>query len=337
MPMRLSLLTLLAILGTTSLARADEPAAKTEELPDPNAGEEKKEFPIETAPKLPVAGKSIKVAVPEKKQGSSLLWKPRWQKVSTAEWVITGMSLGITVASLFVPARQTAWNEPGFLFDEPARRSLRIRSEGWRLNARDTSDVLLSISSTYPYLVDALMVAWWHRGSSEVAKQMALMDAEAMALTAAVQGAVSALASRERPYGRDCTDPTFGNARDCLVSNRYRSFFSGHTSQAFASAMLTCSHHANLPLYGTKFADRTACVSAVALALTIGSLRMVSDMHYASDVITGAVIGSAIGLAVPNLFHYRGSSETTTATRSVLANVRLIPMPTGLAVIGVFG
>ena len=39
--------------------------------------------------------------------------------------------------------------------------------------------------------------------------------------------------SRERPYGRLCTEAQFGETSDCLLYNRYRSFFSGHTSQAF--------------------------------------------------------------------------------------------------------
>ena len=319
-----------------------------EELPDPNedkSGDPEapandsvtKEFPIDTAPKLPLAGTSIKIALPGKKQGSSLLWKPRWRKFSTSEWVVTSVSLGITIASLFVPARPTAWASHGFLFDEPARKTLRVRSEGWRFNARDVSDVLLSLSSTYPFLVDSLMVAWWHRGSPVVAEQMALMNAEAMAVTAALQGIVSSMTSRERPYARDCTDPTLAESRDCQITNRYRSFFSGHTSQAFVSAMLTCAHHANLPLYGSVGADRTACITHVAVAFTIGSLRMLADMHYASDVISGAIIGTGVGLAVPYLFHYRSDSETKSAARSVFSGVRLVPMPTGLAVIGIFG
>lgn len=360
--MRSSFALLALILCAASNARADAPVPAPslavpapappkkdtgEELPDPNEdktgdpagpapGEATKAFPIDTAPKLPLAGKSINVGLPEKKQGSSLLWKPRWRKFSTGEWVITGVGLGLAVGSLLYPVREDAWRTPGFLFDEPARNTVRIRSEGWRLNIRDTSDVLLSLSVAYPFLVDSLLVAWWHRGSPVVAEQMAMMNIEAMAITAGLQGTVSALVSRERPYGRDCTDERFGTSRDCIFYNRYRSFFSGHTSQAFTSAMLTCSHHANLPLYGSLAADRLACITNIAVAVTISSMRMFADMHYASDVITGAVIGSAVGLIVP-MFHYRSSPTTTTASRSVLSGMRLIPMPTGLAVIGVFG
>lgn len=217
--------------------------------------------PDEADPKLPAAGKPISVQLPQKKEGASLLWKPRWQKFSGTEYVITSVSIAVTVGSLFIPPRPSAWNSGGILFDEGARSALRPDSPGWRYNIRDASDVLLSISSTYPFLVDSLIVAWWHRGSSTVATQMALMNAEAMAIAAAIQGITSGFGSRERPYGRDCSlEP---DVDDCRKTNRYRSFFSGHTSQAFVSAALTCAHHDNIPLYGARSADLAAHVRSM--------------------------------------------------------------------------
>jgi membrane-associated phospholipid phosphatase len=94
---------------------------------------------------------------------------------------------------------------------------------------------------------------------------------------------------------------------------------------------LTCAHHDNLRLYGTRAADLAACVSHVALAATIGTLRIVSDMHYASDVITGAVIGSIVGLTIPYVFHYKPPIEKSNVSLTV------VPMPTGIAVTGIFG
>jgi len=320
------------LLAFTTCAALTAPASLRAEEP-------KKEELAESAdPKLPHAGSPIKVALPQKNEGSSLLWKPRWRKFSDAEYVITGASIAITVGSLFIPARPAAWNSGGILFDEGARRVFRPSSPGWRLNMRDTSDVMLSIATTYPFLIDALAVAWWHRGSSTVATQMALMNAEAMAVTAAVQGLVSSLVSRERPYAAsEKLCPAGADTEDCVRTNRYRSFFSGHTSQAFVSAMLTCAHHDNVPLYGDRASDNAACVAHVVLAATVGTLRIVSDMHYASDVITGAVLGSLVGLTIPYVFHYRTRAEDTAAKKSPWPTVMLAPMPTGLALTGVFG
>lgn len=322
--------------------QADEPRPHGEELTDdkdaPLEEGEKPPAVVENQPKLPFAGKPIKIGLPEKDQGSSLLWQPRWRKFSTGEWIVTSVSLATALGSLFVPVRPSAWSEPGFLFDEPVRNAVRPRSEGWRLNVRDTSDVLLSLSTMYPFLVDSMMVAWWHRGSSTVATQMALMNAEAMAIGAGVQGVVSALFSRERPFGRDCDEESrVGSTRDCQSYNRYRSFFSGHASQAFVAAALTCAHHANIPLYGSVAADRTACVTHLAVAATVAGMRVLADVHYASDVITGSLIGTAVGLAVPYLLHYRGAASPNGSASSMWTTVRVTPLPTGIAITGLFG
>lgn len=340
-----TLLAVVACIYAGDAACAEPAAAPAEELRDekddgatpPATSTPQTPIPVENDPKLPLAGKPIKIDLPEKNQGSSLLWQSRWRKFSVAEGVITGASLATALGSLFVPVRPTAWNQPGFLFDEPARNAVRVRSEGWRLNVRDTSDVLLSLSTMYPFLVDSLMVAWWHRGSATVATQMALMNAEAMAIGAGVQGVVSALFSRERPFGRDCDEESrVGSTRDCQSYNRYRSFFSGHSSQAFVGAMLTCAHHANIPLYGSVAADRTACVTHIAVAATVATMRVLADVHYASDVITGAIVGSGVGLAVPYLLHYRGRPSAGTAS-AVWTTMRVTPLPTGFAITGIFG
>jgi membrane-associated phospholipid phosphatase len=329
--MRLASISLAAIVSTATLAVT----ARAQDVP--LAAVKKSEAISEEDPKLPHAGDSIPIALPEKREGASLLWKPRWRKFSNVEYAITGVAIVLTLGSLAIPNRGNVWKRQGIIFDEGARGVLKADGS-FRVNARDTSDVLLSISSSYPMLIDALVVAWWHRGSSIVATQMALMNAEAMAVTAAIQGLVSAVGSRERPYGRPggiCDDGVHSTTSDCVHDNRYRSFFSGHTSQAFVSAALTCAHHANIPLYGSRTADQLACVTHLALAGAIGTLRIVADMHYASDVITGAVIGSTVGLAIPYLWHYKPAEET--ARVSPWAGVRLLPMPNGLAVTGFFG
>ena len=41
------------------------------------------------------------------------------------------------------------------------------------------------------------------------------------------------------------------------------------------------------------------------LAIATGDLRSGGDKHYLSDVLTGAVLGAAVGVALPLLFHGR--------------------------------
>ena len=64
--------------------------------------------------------------------------------------------------------------------------------------------------------------------------------------------------------------------------------------------------------------------------MATGYLRIASDRHYFTDVMAGAVVGTAVGVGVPFLFH-RGSN----AHRLALVPVAT-PGVTALALVGVF-
>jgi membrane-associated phospholipid phosphatase len=77
------------------------------------------------------------------------------------------------------------------------------------------------------------------------------------------------------------------------------SFFSGHTGLAFAMAS-SSGAVASLREYRSAPA---IWIGGGMLAVTTGYLRVAADAHYATDVIAGAVVGTAVGLAIPLLFH----------------------------------
>ena len=52
------------------------------------------------------------------------------------------------------------------------------------------------------------------------------------------------------------------------------------------------------------------------MAASVAYLRIAADMHYFSDVLTGAIVGSAIGIGIPLLFHSPSSNDTTTLSAS---------------------
>ncbi|HEY6461118.1 MAG TPA: phosphatase PAP2 family protein, partial [Polyangiaceae bacterium] len=101
---------------------------------------------------------------------------------------------------------------------------------------------------------------------------------------------------------------------------------------SFTAAGLTCEHHLTLGLLG-GVEDALVCGGALVLAATTATLRVVSDQHYASDVIAGALVGTAIGLGVPAL-HYSGGRPRN--PRTGWLDVRLVPTGLGATVIGVF-
>jgi len=193
------------------------------------------------------------------------------------------------------------------LLDEPARKALRLRTPSARRWARDGSDIGIVVNESWPFF-DALVVAGWYRDSPRLGVQQALISAEVLAVTAGVQGLVSSLASRERPYGRECGSELSAQTRDCLSRDRYYSFYSGHASQSFAAAAVSCMHHAYVPLYGGGIADTGACVGGFGVAITTALLRVATDVHYLSDVLMGALIGTSTGLMLPWALHYRFGS-----------------------------
>ena len=78
-------------------------------------------------------------------------------------------------------------------------------------------------------------------------------------------------AKRLRPNGRDT-----------------RSFYSGHTSNAFTSAGLMCL-------------QKSYCTESLILAGLVAYLRVAAKEHFASDVLVGAGIGYFNGRYVPQI------------------------------------
>src|SRR6185503_6543850 len=165
---------------------------------------------------------------------------------------------------------------------------------------------------------------------------IALISLEAAAVASLIQGPTSALTSRERPYGRDCGKSIPANLDDCSGRNRYRSYFSGHTSMSFAAATVTCSHHARHDLFGDGLADGLACGAALTSAATVGTMRIVGQKHYVTDVLTGAAVGTLSGLGVPWLLHYIPMARVESSRADAVFRFTVIPLPGGIAAGGTF-
>jgi membrane-associated phospholipid phosphatase len=272
--------------------------------------------------------------LPKRGEGSPRRWDPRWRKFGFGNYVLTGVGLGVNVASSFVPLSQNPWRRTNGL-DEWGRRRIGVESYESGQWAQDLSDVLLSLNLAFPLLVDSLVVGYWYRRSPEVAGQTALISLEAMAVAALLQGSASAWFQRERPYGRDCGKTIPARLSECADSVRYRSFFSGHTSMSFAAAAVSCSHHARHDLFGDPASDGVACGAAFGSATAVGMLRVVAMKHYVTDVVTGAAVGTLSGLGVPWLLHYGPLARVEAASKSSLT-WRLYPLADGMAVGGTF-
>jgi len=212
-------------------------------------------------------------------------WPPRWKRIGPLETVAIG---GLATTALLIQLLWTApsmprWDKP-ILFDQGARNALRAGSEAGRSHAAVASDIGFVALPVYALAIDAGLVTWRGRGHGDVALQLALINAEALAITGVLTLATQRAVGRIRP------DAVPGTAENTA-------FLSGHTSAAFTVASTLCVQHSKLEIYGGA-ADMLVCPGALAVAATTGVLRIVSDRHWASDVLAGAALGTAVGLTV---------------------------------------
>jgi membrane-associated phospholipid phosphatase len=265
-----------------------------------------------------------------------LIWK--WPTFSTTNFVITAAGAALTLGAAIVKPVAKHKLSGGILFDDDVRDTLRANKLADRYVFRDASDVGLSLAVSWPFAADALTTAWWYRGSRETAQEMALINLETLAIVGALQGTTNVLVSRERPFGPGCGEGELpSDAIDCKNSFHYRSFFSGHSAFSFTGAALICVHHMENDLLGPPW-DALSCAGGYAVAATTATFRVVADVHYASDIILGAAVGTLVGYSVP-LLHYRkvvGASGRAGTTPATQLKLNLVPSPGGVGLLGVF-
>lgn len=261
--------------------------------------------------------------------GLPLEW--RWKRFSTLDWVVTVAGGGMTLAAAIIKPRDTGYTG-GIWFDEDIREAVRPDSLQTRYIIRDASDVGLSLLATWPFFADSLVSAWWYRGSRDFAEQMALINLQTLAISGAVQGTTNVIVGRERPYGRDCGGELPDRAVDCEGSTHYRSFFSGHSAFSFTSAALICTNHMKHELLGPPW-DAVSCAGGYAVAAATASFRVLADVHYTSDILTGALLGTLIGYGVP-LLHY--SNVSVGAVKAGSLRMQIVPSAFGAGIVGSF-
>lgn len=127
----------------------------------------------------------------------------------------------------------------------------------------------------------------------------ALLVVESTALAGALNQTVKFLAGRERPFVHAL--PEAEKAHTDQPADNNLSFYSGHTS--FTTALGTSAAMV-ATLRGYSFAP-ALWVAGVGGGLLTGYFRVAGDRHYATDVLTGAVLGAAFGVAVPWLHRPR--------------------------------
>ncbi|BDG03345.1 phosphatase PAP2 family protein [Anaeromyxobacter oryzae] len=151
-----------------------------------------------------------------------------------------------------------------------------------------------------------------------------LFIAEAAGIAGSLNQIVKFAVGRQRPfvhYGNGTSPDRVPESDDNL------SFYSGHTSLTFslAAAAGTVS-----TLRGYRSAPWVWGVG-MTLATAVGYLRIAGDKHYLTDVLTGAVVGGGIGVAVPLWLH--GREDRPPQPGASARSAQVVPLPLGVLVL----
>lgn len=152
----------------------------------------------------------------------------------------------------------------------------------------------------------------------------ALLITEATVIAADLNQIAKFAFARERPFVHYL--PRAPDAIRALTdspSDDNLSFFSGHTTLAFAVA--TAAGTVNT-LRGYRLAP-VVWGAGMTMAVSVGYLRIAADKHYFSDVMTGAVVGSIIGVGVPLVFHSVVPSSAGSANPPSASSQALVMPP----------
>ncbi len=165
---------------------------------------------------------------------------------------------------------------------------------------RKTHDTVSLVSTVAAMALPVLLIA--PAGYADNWLTYGVMYAESLLITYGIKEVLKVAIKRYRPYAYYEHAPL-----ELLQESKIAdSFPSGHTALAFQGAafLISVAIVEDFPdpwKYGL-------IASSSALALTTAILRVTSGAHYITDVLGGAVLGTAVGIAVP-LLHRAGQGR----------------------------
>lgn len=210
-----------------------------------------------------------------------------------------------------------------FPFDHDIAVRLQHPDVQTRTFLRRSSLVVRYIAAPGSFLIGGAMYAAGRIRDDKRLADVGLHGTEALVIGNAVGGVLKVVLGRARPSVHENPDPSdFRLGRGLsLRSDDYQSFPSGHTIAAFAAAAaVTAETRRYWPAYTWLIGP--AMYGGAALA---GVSRMYDNRHWATDVITGAAIGTFAGLKVVRFHH----TQPDNAVDRVLLNFSIVPAAQG--------
>jgi membrane-associated phospholipid phosphatase len=197
-----------------------------------------------------------------------------------------GLATGTVLLSLWPVDTSKRWSSEFFgRLDDGVKKNFSDR-------AASLSDATLAGAMVTPVLLQ--LPGGWTRDTG----QRLLLYGEAISANVFLHSLTKYLVQRPRPYNYH-SDPRVAEFARGAGKDSHVSFYSGHASTSFAAAV------AGSYVFASGAADREikalVWLFEMTLASTTANLRVRAGRHFYSDVLTGAVVGSAIGFLVPAL------------------------------------
>ena len=123
---------------------------------------------------------------------------------------------------------------------------------------------------------------------------LSVMYSETIFFTYSLTTLSKSIINRQRPYSYNKNVSNDIKFKDNSIND---SFFSGHTSLAFASSIFLSTVYSEI--YPNSKYKKYIWIGSISTASTVGYLRYRSGKHFPSDILVGAAVGSLIGWYIP--------------------------------------
>lgn len=213
-----------------------------------------------------------------------------------------GIITGSTALALDKSVRPLTLQEVNLLSRESINSFDRSATYRYSVSASRASDVLYGIALAAP------ITMFTDRAIRKDWKTITLMYLETFGWVGSITELTKASVQRIRPLVYNSNVPFDSKSS----SESRKSFFSGHSSVAFASAFFISTVYSD---YNPNSKWRPFVYTGSLLtASVVGYLRYEAGAHFPTDILAGAAAGSAIGYIIPWL--HRIGKENTSITPS---------------------
>lgn len=212
------------------------------------------------------------------------------------ELLTSSIGGGLLLASMLTNNnRSSTINDLNYLDKNQINPFDRSATKFYSKELSTLSDVFLIASISLPAI--AFLT---NSETKEDLPTIGIMYFETLLLTNGITNLTKNLTGRFRPYAYNSDVPISVK----LDSDTRKSFFSGHTSVTFASAVFFSEVFSNY--CDDKKLNTFVWIGSLTLATGTGLLRFFSGKHFPTDILAGSFVGSLIGYAIPKI-HQKNS------------------------------